>query len=71
MCEISSDEVFMAAGICGREVHEENSIRNWVHIQHSCYGDIPGVKCTPPQTLSAATGSDKLLPLFLHSVLDF
>lgn len=47
MCEISSEEVFQSAGVCGREIEQPSSIRNWIHVKYSCYGDIPGVVCSP------------------------
>ncbi|XP_067946429.1 uncharacterized protein [Watersipora subatra] len=63
ICEISSNEFFQSAGTCGMEVSEQINIRNWVHIEYSCYGDIlPGVKCEAPQdrpTSSEATNAKK------------
>ena len=57
VCEISTEEMFQSAGICGREAGSLDSIRNWIHIKHSCYGDIPGETCQPITTTTTTTTS--------------
>lgn len=69
VCDISSTEIFQTPGPCGAG----GTIRNWIHIKHTCYGDIPGVRChstttttSPTTTTSKAVRTIRVGKLYLN-----